>query len=547
MMRTLAAALAVLAACASSDGTADGPPTLTLTSPARGTSADGTTVMVTGTVKDESPGVRVMVNGHDATIAKDGSFTANVDVDPGITVIETHAIDKTGHDVRDVRAVLAGTVAQSDGTKASPVGAHASPAAIKAIAGAVAASANAIDYTAEVQKANPLYNDGDCNGAVVNVTSVNIGDVKVGLTPQTGALAANVELDTVAVHLHVHYRVVCIGGDADVTIRASAAHVDGDLGVQIASGKVATTLSGTSVRLDGFDLNVSGLPDFVVNLFNGTVRSRVESALQSTIQSKVPPIANTTLSGLLAKPFDTSLLGHDAKLTVTPTDAKLTTSGIYLGVTAKVLVTGGTGGMYVEQDPPDADSLMGQTRNLGLAVANDLVNQLLAGLWAAGAFDQSLAIKDLSVVAALLDPDATTLDVKMSLPPTLQSDGTGNLQLALGDAMITVKNTSGTPLQQIALSVKTSVSMSASSAGEMSLALGNPTVYAQVLEQVDDGSRPLTDMQVEGIVTGAWSIISDQASTALSKLPMPKIAGVQLGAPEVQSVSNYLLADIPLQ
>jgi hypothetical protein len=550
MMRTLATTLAfaALAACASSSSTTTTPaPTLEVTSPARGTTVDGTSVTVAGTVKDAPAGTRVTVNGMETTLGADGSFSTSVTVTEGIAVMETHAIDKAGHDIRDVRAVLAGSLGTTDGTAAAPVGAHASVSALNAIAKAMASDAAAVDYNAEVQKANPIYSDTSCNGAVVNVTGVDVGNINVGITPQTGALGTAVELDNVTVHLHAHYRVVCIGGDADITITTSAAHINGDLGVSIASGKVATSLSGLSVNLDNFDLNVGGAPDFIVNLFNGTVRSRVESALQNVINSKLPPIANDKLAGLLAKPFNAKLLGYDTKITVTPTKAQISPTGVFVGVDTKVLVTGGSGGMYVMQTPASAESLMGQTRDLGVAVANDLVNQLLAGMWAAGAFEKTVPVSTLSVVASLLDPDAAQLKLSISLPPTVQSDGTGNLQLAIGDAIISVQDANGQELQKLALSVQTSLAMSATSSGALSLALGNPTVYAQVLGQVDDGSRPLSGMQVEGIVTGAWGVLSQQAGDALAKLPMPSVAGVKIGAPTVQALSNYLLADIPLQ
>ena len=547
-MRAHLAAILTLAACASS-GTSSGsdaPPTLTISAPSRGTSADGSTVTVTGIATDDAPGVRVTVNGMDTPVGKDGSFSATVTLDPGISVIETHAIDKKGQDVRDVRAILAGSLAPTDGSKTAPIGAHASAQTITAIAGAIATDAKAIDYTAEAKTLNPIYSDTSCNGAVVDVNTVSLSDVAVSLVPGTGKLAAKVTLKNVSVKLDVHFRALCISGSDTVTISASAANISGDLAVTVSGGKLQTSLANASVTLDNFNLSAGGVPSFVVDLFNGTVRTKVQDALTHVVATQVPPIANSKLSGLLAKGFSAKVLGASTTLTATPTTAQIAATGIYLGVSTKLVVTGGTGGMFLEQTPPDALSLMGQTKNLGLAIANDLVNQLLAGLWAAGAFDQKVPVSSLSVLAALLDPDATQLELTLSLPPTVQSDGTGNLQLALGDAMISVQDQSGNELQKIALSLSTSLAMDASPAGAISMALGTPTVYAQVLGQADDGSRPLTDKQVEGIVTGAWGVVSQQASDALGRLPMPTIAGVKLGAPTVQAIQNYVVADIPL-
>src|SRR5690348_7869823 len=130
-MRAHVAAIFVATACASSKSV-DTPPTLQVDAPARGTTIDGATVTVSGSAHDDGA-VRVTVNGSEVPLAKDGTFSTTVTLDAGISVIETHAIDKTGHDVRDTRAVLAGTLAATDGTKTAPVAMHASPTALTAI------------------------------------------------------------------------------------------------------------------------------------------------------------------------------------------------------------------------------------------------------------------------------------------------------------------------------------------------------------------------------------------------------------------------------
>lgn len=175
----------------------------------------------------------------------------------------------------------------------------------------------------------------------------------------------------------------------------------------------------------------------------------------------------------------------------------------------------------------------------------DLVDQLLGGLWVAGALDTRLPIAQVGILAALLDADAATLDIHLSLPPTVTASGS-NLSLAIGDAIVTVKDASGAPLQQIALSVKTTLAAGPSQQGKLLLTLGTPEIHAQVIEQVSSVARPLTDEQVEGLVTSAWGVVSDQASTALAKLPMPAIAGVSLGTPTVKAADAFVAADLPV-
>jgi len=536
--------LAVLAACstAAHQSTApDAAPTLVITSPARGTTVDGASVTVTGTTTAPT----LTINNVGVPVGGDGTFSADVPVAPGISLIETHAIDTHGNDVRDVRAVLAGALATSDGSQAATIAALATPAALTTIGTAIANDAKGVDYTAAAQALGPVYNNTGCLGAVLDITSISLSNVGVTLAPKANALATEVTIDNVVVKLKANYKVACIGGSDTITVSASAAHISGSLGASVSNGKLATTLPSTTVTLDGFSLDLGGIPSELTNLFDSVVQPAVQNALASLIESKVPPIANQAFAGLVAKGFTASLLGTSSTFTVTPAKTAISTAGLYVELGAKTLVDGGAGGMYVTAPMPASASLMAQTKGLGLAIECDLVNGLFAGLWAAGAFETIVPVSDLSIASALLDPNAAQLALSMSLPPTVISDGTGNLQLAVGDAMISVQDASGTQLQQLALSLHTAVS-AASQQGAIALTLGAPTLFATVLEQADDGARPLTDSEIEGLVGAAWSIVGGQASAALAKLPLPAIAGVQLGAPTVTGAPGYLVADVPL-
>ena len=224
----------------------------------------------------------------------------------------------------------------------------------------------------------------------------------------------------------------------------------------------------------------------------------------------------------------------------------LTAGGLFVGASTTSPSTGGEGGTYLAQPATLDPTMLEGQKGIGLALADDLIDQLLGGLWAAGAFDKSLPISSVGVLAALLDADATTLDLQLSLPPTVTSSG-ADLSLAVGDAIVTVKDASGATLQQLALSVKTTLAAGPTQSGKLTLTLGTPEIHAQVIEQADSVARPLTDEQVEGLVNGAWGVLGDQASTALAKLPMPAIAGITLGTPTVRAADAFVAADVPVQ
>ncbi|HTR55915.1 MAG TPA: hypothetical protein VMJ10_34805 [Kofleriaceae bacterium] len=542
-MRIAIAAVLVACSSAASPTTA---PTLEVTSPARGTTSDGTSITVAGTATGGSGALAVTVNGTQVAPAKDGSWSTAIVVPAGLSLIETHATDRAGHDVRDVRAVLAGPLAATDGSQAAPIAVHASPAALTAIGKAMAHAAEGVDYTAAAQGFNPIYDNGGCLGATIDITSVSIGSIDGALVPKSGALATTVTLSNVTVKLHASYKVACIGGSTTITVSASSAVVQGDLGVDVQSGALATSLPDPSVTLNGFDLQVSGVPSEIVDLFDSQVRGGVQNALAGMLKSKVPPLANAQLAGLFAKPYSISVLGHTANVSIAPATVALGGGALDATAQAKLVVPDGAGGTFAPLGATLPADAMAQSQGLGVALAADLVNELFGGLWAAKALDVSVPTAQLAVVASLLDADAATLDVSLDLPPMVTTTSDGQLQLAVGDAEIVVRDGSGAELQRIALSLTTTL-VAGPAQGKLALTVGQPTVYADVIDQDANASRPLTDDQVQGIVTGAWGLVSVQANAALANLPMPTLAGIAFGAPTISGDAGFVAADLPLQ
>ncbi|MDQ3368253.1 MAG: hypothetical protein M3680_22745 [Myxococcota bacterium] len=544
MMRAIGfvAIVSGLAACSSGTATEDLPPVLEITTPQRGTFSSAAEVTVTGRVTDEGA-VRVSVNGTAVTPAADGSFTTTVAVEPGIGLIETHAIDSAGHDVRDVRAVLSGEVAPSDGSVKAAVGARLAPAGLQTVATSIATAAKAIDFTAAAKAMNPVYNNTGCLGARIDITSVTLGNIGATLTPKAGAIDTAVAISNVVVRLNANFRVACISGSTTITVRSSTARVRDDLGVTIAAGKLKTALPSPTVTLEGFQVDVGGVPGAIESLLKDQARSAAEKAIVGALQSRVPAIADAKLADLIAKPLSTTLLGKTLTSTVTPSKIELAATGLFVAVDTTLAVEGGEGGSFAANPMPITASLVGNARTLGVAVADDVVNQLFAGLWAAGSLDAMLPIASVGPIAALLDDDVATLEVKMSLPPTMGTVGSG-LELALGDLIITGRDASGAEVQKFAMSLRTTIVAGPTGANKLVLTTTTPIVFAQVLVQSAAVDNPLDASELEGIVAGVWGVVGGMADDALAKLPMPAVAGIQLGAPTVQGDAGYVVLDV---
>lgn len=534
---------ASLIGCAGGGGD-DTPPTLEITSPARGTTNDATTVTVTGKALDDGA-VTVTVNGTPVTTAADGTFTTDIAVAEGITFIETIA-DDGGNQVRDVRAVLAGTLQATDGSIASGVAARAGANALRAMGDGMATTTEQLDFTALAKQYNPVYRNDGCLGAIVNITSVSIPNIDVLLLPKAGAVDTEVELDNVDVRLRADYEVSCINGTSNIIVRATKARIVGNLGADVRDGRIATGLSGVNVTLEGFSFDASGMPGSIENMIKGQVRSRIETALEDIISEKVPPIANRELAKLIARPFQADVLGLPTTITVEPVDTSITPDGVFVAIDTKLLVVGGESGVYVANPSALVPSIMPTSQGVTVALEDDAANQLFGALWAAGKFDASLPIASVGPVAALLDERTATVDAKLSLPPVLQTEA-GMAKVSIGDMIVTAKDASGVELQKLALSIRTTVEAEPSQSNKLLLTLGAPEVKANIIAQAADVARPLTDEAVEGIVAGVWGVVGGMAGEALGKIPMPTIAGIELGAPAVMGVDGFLVGDMALR
>ena len=291
----------------------DEPPTLEVLTPERGTLSDSSTVRVTGRASTS----RVTVNGTEAIVQKDGTFEATLSVEDGITLIETHAI-QGDVDLRDVRAVMAGALSPTDGSVSGPIAARVGADGFLKVGGALASTAQALDWQALALSMNPIYDSSGCNSAVINIQELSVGTIGIGLTPHSGAVAAGVTIDDVYVKMKVNFRAVCIGGSTTAVVRSSRAHINGDLALAAKSGKLDATLPSSSVQLDGFSLDVSGVPGAIESLVKSKVREAAEKALNNVIKDQVPAKAGEALGGLLAQPLNANLLDHATTFSITP-------------------------------------------------------------------------------------------------------------------------------------------------------------------------------------------------------------------------------------
>lgn len=538
------ALFSVVTGCAASD---DSPPTLEVTSPERGTMAEGSSVTVTGQVMDDNPGnVQVTVNGVAASVAPDGSFTATLGLTPGIEVIETIATDTAGNRQRDVRAVLSGTLAPTTGQVSDALGVHIGTSGFAAIGTGIENLVEAMDLTAAVTPMNPVFYDGGCLGAEVDVTSVDISGVDLDLVPGIGAIETSVVVHDLVVQLHATYDVACIGGSSNLTVRADAVRIQGGLGMDVVSGDLRTALRDVGVAIEGFDLDAGGLPGAVLDLIEGVIDDRIADALRTVMTEKVPPMADAKLAEMTGQSWTVPALGRQIAISVAPTDVDVGPTGAFVAIDTSMRVAGGEGGAYLSTPAPVTSAILDDARGIGLAVADDTLNQLFGGLWASGALEHTLVLERGHPLTLLLDAQTHAVEVTMSLPPTVSTAASGDLRVTIGDMIVRCTDEAGEELSSMAITLSTTIGAGSTDSGELHLRLGDPEVFAQVLWQSDTLERPLAGSDMENLVDSVWGIVRQTGDDVLREVPMPSVAGISVSQPSLESRNGFVVVETDL-
>lgn len=531
--------LVALSACAdrglTDDPVRDGdPPVLTVTAPARGAILDrGSTVTVMGKATDAGSGVKsVLVNDRPATVQADGRFEATVPAGPGITLVRTVAADAAGNTESDTRAVLGGTLVPLDTPVEHAITAQISTGAFRFVGAVAAETIDALDLNAAVTSANPVVDVGvSCLNARVDVIDVKKGASEIDLTPVMGGLELWAGVSDVEVKLHVKYSALCSDGEGDITVRADRFHAAGtlSLGIIALTGAVSVDVSDTTASFEQFTIDQNLLPDDVVSLLRGPVGAALAGAVAHELETQVPDLLGTLFTNLAkADPF--TIDGKTVHVGVWPKALSFTPDGGEVALDSNVYVEnmGGTGLVYLSNPRPapafGGPAADGQFR---VAIADDAANQLLASLWAAGIFDQSLRVGQGDASSGLFD----RVELKLALPPVVSAlPAGGGVRVTAGDVLCTFFR-AGQVVTKLAVSADAVLSGELTAENRLHLVSKSPSVWLDVLDDGVSGANPLAKGQIEQLGSFVGTNLVTVVGDYLAKVPIPTLsAGTIAGA-----------------
>ncbi|MBX3159411.1 MAG: hypothetical protein KF773_25800 [Deltaproteobacteria bacterium] len=557
-MRKLAisfALISVLAAAACSDNPydPDGPavdpnaPRVHITSPERGAFAgDVATLEVKGNASDDTGVASVTVNGVNATVAPDGSWTARVPVAAGTNLLHAIATDAQGNTGKETRAVVAGPTVSIDRVVGQAITASMSTQTFDAIGRGAGNFITTSNLGALVQPMNPVLDLGTTNGqpdclyAQGRITSMSVAAADVKLIPQTGGLGLDVTLDGVSVGMYLQYAAACIDGSRNVTAKAQRLRVRGKLAVSLDNlGRFKIALQNPNVQLVGLDVDLGGIPGAIVDLLS--LDTRLGPVLAWATERFVVPMLNNSLQSL-TQTKTVNVLGKAIDITVHPSRVEFDVTGALVELDTVLRAHGDEGSpgyVYVENVVPAMDKSQG----FQLAVADDAANQLLGSFWAAKGMELALDLKTgpYGEIGKLYD----RVELAARVPPFIDASGKG-LVLTIGDLMATFRDKNSVATQ-IAINATLKLEVVTKADGSLRFDVGTPKVFVDILDEYIDGANQLSNAQFEAVTSFALSRIVAFGSGAVGAIPMPSIGGVSMTNVSIAEQHGYLVVDGEIQ
>jgi hypothetical protein len=527
------------------------PPTVEVTAPERGTVTPDGMVVVTGRVSDaESSVATVTVNGTPAELAGDGSFQATLALGEGITLLETVATDRGGNTAADARAVLGGTLVAQGTPISEAIAAFVSSQAMSGLSDLIGGYLDGVDLEALARSYNPVVDTGDsCNDYKAYVDSVDRGAIEVAAGAAEGGMAGTVTIRDLVVQGHIDWEALCANGTTDFTVTADAYDAGALIEPHLAGGGgVDITLSGVQSGFRGFNVDADGVPGFVEDAFEDDIRDKVAGMLRDKIVEVVPPQASMFLSGFVAKAHSMTVLGQTIDVSLWPSTMSWTAAGGSIVFDTQTSVVGVRDALVLSSPSPRPSEADMAGTGLRLAVADDLLNHLLAGLWASGAMEQALLPADGDALSAAFGADVASATLTMMLPPVTSFDtATGTAQMTLGDVMVEAIGQDGATLAKFVVSAQIDLAVETRSDGSVKITTSTPRILSQVLEQSPALLAPLDTARVQAIASLAIKQLGAKADSLLENLPVPGLPGATIMSPTFQPISGYLMMGGDLQ
>ena len=524
-------------------------PTLTVNTPNRGEWTESSSTTVSGTAIEEySVLVDLTVDGLSTQTDTAGAFSENMDLEEGITVVETEAIDSDGNISNDARSVLSGTYEPKDEPIDDVIQVYLGSSGIDSLEANVETIVGGIDI-ASLLPSNPVTSQGVawCT-AYINVYNISYGSASLDIDPQSnGYINVTMTIPNLSMDLDVplnggSWWQPCPDFSGDVSASSLVATIT--LNPYVSNNEIYMNIVASSASLNGLNVSLNGwgsVLNFIVNFFEGDIADALESEIQNQLSTQVPALLEDTLQSIeLSTSFD--LMGSTFALDALPSSIFADDNGVGFGMQANVmadtwtLTQNGLGSFVQGYSAPTFSSNSGYN----LALSTDFINQLMYQVWGSGLVSQELTLSELGVQSSdieVLFPNATDLRITIEplLPPVVVAEN-NLLEMQLGELYIAVHNgdySNGDIRLEVYSHIFAPLTMGVSST-LITATVGNPETYFDVVYPLE-GARG-----TETLLDALIPILLPTFTDAISEIPLPTFAGVTLSGLSSSVDSGHL-------
>ncbi len=520
------------------------PPALAIDSPARGSWHSVGTTTFSGTAVDSvADGVTVEVDGTPVAVM-DGAWERDIDLDFGMTVVETIATDAIGLRSRDLRAVVAGNLRGLGEVEDAGmlVRLEEDDAGLGVVERMSENDLEGVDLAEELS--NPVYDERErtCRtqfGVTVCVTTEVAIDVN-----QVGYSAIDVQLDGQASGLltgHVVMSDFTVDWTADGKLSdspvvdsgrgtASELLMDMELEFAVDDGVVDVTATNVEIELVDFDLGASADITAVGRGLGVDLDDIIASVVELAAADAFPPVVeNAVEDALLDLNIDIGW-PEGSRLVAQPLDVEVDARGLVMPFgTVTTLETW-------RLDSPEHGALIqpysvpawASTDPAAMALSLNMLNQIFHANWGAGFIEleggpELFQVEPAIVSAALPGVHELVGTLRATYPPFFVPDGAGKLRMELPELRIDFYNYEAiedTAVYTIYLTVSTPVEFGLRG-NRLDLLWGEQDVWMDVEVAPADADLYFLESLLEtfsaGLVLNEYELVD--------ALPLPTVGG----------------------
>lgn len=359
---------------------------------------EGSQLNIQGYVEDPSGVKSVTVNGTAMTLASDNSFNVNVANGSYVTFVSTD----------NINLVRTQKFARPSVNVTNSLSVRVSRSGLDFITGEVQNLLKTTALGKLIKGMNPMKHEcilGSCYDINVNDATLKDDTLKIDVNASAdGTLGVSGTMTGVwASYAVVIYPLIgwtsTITGEATVDKASFTATAKVSVG---SDNKLAVSISSMSLSLGTLNASVGILPSWLVspflNAFKGIVEWILTEQLKQILPAKMAEMVDTFPSSMLI-----DINGNQLKPAILPSTVATPGNGLTIGLGARLynVTTNGpalVGSVWKDMGTVPAASNVsptGVTKDIGIVISQNMVNQALAAATASGMLNISLTENDL--------------------------------------------------------------------------------------------------------------------------------------------------------